>query len=145
MGDYYWQFLYPTVSPVFPYALFPNVRDDTITGTLLNDWIRPLGEPRRIIADQWSLGMTGVEWEELPRTYCIQLVYAPSQAPQQNGLVERVVRSLKYALRQLMVGPALQPSQYLLTRVAMALSSTTVARRYNAFANHPWSLNVTPQ
>ena len=100
-------------------AMLANVRAETVTGVLLNDWIRPLGKPRRIIADQGSPGMTRVEWDDLSHTYCIQLVYAPSQAPQQNGLVERVARSLKFALRQLLLDPALQPSQALLTQVTM--------------------------
>ena len=101
-------------------TLLPNVKAGTLTGVLLNDWIRPIGKPRRIICDNGPPGMTGAEWGDLSHIYCIQIAHAPKTAPQQNGLAERAVRSIKTATRQLMSGPNMAPSQTILTQVTMA-------------------------
>ena len=91
-------------------ALLSNVRACTNTGVLLNDWIRHLGKPRRIICDNGPPGMTGVEWGDFARIYCIQISHAPKQAPQQNGLAERAARSIIIPIRQLMLDTSLSPS-----------------------------------
>ena len=43
-------------------SLLKDLRAVTLNSTLMNDWIRPLGKPSRIIADIGSPGMTGREW-----------------------------------------------------------------------------------
>lgn len=45
---------------------------------------------------------------------------APEETPQQNGIADRVVRSLKIASVQLLLGVAAQTSQALRTQVTMA-------------------------
>ena len=97
-----------------------DLREATLTSTLVSDWIRPLGKPRRIISDNGPPGMTGIEWGEFPHAFCIQLVRAPKETPQQNGLAERVVRSLKIALKQLLLDRSVMPSQSLVSHVTMA-------------------------
>ena len=86
----------------------------------MNEWGRPLGETRRIISYNGSPGMTGREWEELTHRFCIQLVRAPKETPQQNGPVEIVVRRLTIPPKHLLLDVDVQPSQALLTQVTMA-------------------------
>ena len=64
--------------------------------------------------------MIGVERDDLPRTYCIQLVYASNATPQKNGLEERVSRPRKISLKQLLLDMSLRPSKALPIQVAIA-------------------------
>ena len=86
----------------------------------MNDWVRPLGKPRRIISDNGPPGVKGKEWRDLPHASCIQLARALKETPQQNGLVEKAVRSIKVAQKQLLLDVNFQPSKAPLTQVAMA-------------------------
>ena len=63
--------------------------------------------------------MIGAEWGEFPNNYCIQLARAPKETPQQNGLAERLVRSLKIAMGKLLLDMSLRPTHALLTLVTM--------------------------
>ena len=101
-------------------ALIQDCRAVTITGTLLNDRVRPLGKPRRITPDNGPPGMVGLEWGDMSHTYCTQLANAPKQTTQQNGQAGKVVRPLKIDIRHLQLGAALMPSQSILTPVDMA-------------------------
>ena len=54
-------------------------------------------------------------------TYILHTAGAiPQSNTTTNGLVERAARSLKIPLNQLLLGVAVQPSQALITQVAMA-------------------------
>ena len=97
-----------------------DVRSATLINTLVNDWIRPLGKPRRIILDHGSPGMYGGEWGDFPNTYAIQLVHATPGAPYQDGLFERVVRSMETAVRAIMTEEKKLPSHRMLNQAAMA-------------------------
>ena len=101
-------------------SLVTDCKPSTLITVLLNDWIRTLGKPRRIIMDNGSPGMFGTEWNDFSHTYVIQLINAPKSAPHQNGLTERVVRSLKAGIRAILSDSDLRPSQTLLTQAVMA-------------------------
>ena len=92
----------------------------TLITALLNDWIRTLGKPRRIIMDNGPPGMFGTEWGDFSHTYVIQLVNAPKSSPHQNGLTERVVRPLNAGIRAFLSDSDIRPSQTVLTQAAMA-------------------------
>ena len=105
------------------FAIFPLIndfREATMAGALMNDLIRPLGKPRRIIPDNGPPGMRGQEWGDLSHAFCIQLAHAPKETPNRNGLVERAVRSIKVALGKLLLDVTVQPPQALITQVTMA-------------------------
>ena len=71
-------------------SLVVDTKAATLISILLNDWIRPLGNPWRIITDAWPTGMIGTDWGEFSHAYVIQLILAPRSAACQNGLAERV-------------------------------------------------------
>ena len=101
-------------------SLIADAPSVTLINILVNDWIRALGKPRRPIMDHGPPGMFGGEWGDFPHTYAIQLVHAPQGAPYQNGLCERVDRSLKKALNAIMAEDRAQPSHRILTHAVMA-------------------------
>ena len=101
-------------------SLVPDAKAITLISTILNDWVRPLGKPRRIIMGNGSPRTFGTEWAEFSHAYAIQLVHAPKAAPYQNGLAERVVRSLKEALKAILSDKDEVPSQKNLTQAVMA-------------------------
>ena len=71
------------------YAICSSIKDfwaAALTSTLMNNWIRPLGKHRRIISDNGPPCATGREWEGSPHTFCIHLVHAPKETPQQMVL-----------------------------------------------------------
>ena len=69
--------------------------------------------------DHLSPGMFGGEWGDFSHTYAIQLVHAPQGAPYQNGLCERVVRSLNTELKAILTEEWAQPSQRILAQAVM--------------------------
>ena len=89
--------------------------------TFLNDCVRTIGKPRRIITDAGGPTLTGAFWRELSDTYGRQMIQGPKFTPQQNGLAERAVRSFKIAVRNIyysMENPC--PCQEILTQAVIA-------------------------
>ena len=103
-------------------TLISDIKALTLVNVILNDWIRPLGKPRRIVMDAGSPGMYGTEWDQFSHAYAIQLVRAPPFAPYQNGLLERVARAMKAGLRAVFTEDNVTPSQRILTQVIIARS-----------------------
>ena len=99
--------------------LVADCKSVALISAILNDRIRQLGKPRRIIMDNGPPGMFGTDWGEFSHTYAIQLVHAPKSAPYQNGLAERVARSLNAALKAIPAEDGIQPSQRILTQAVM--------------------------
>ena len=63
--------------------------------TFLNDWVRAIGKPRRIITDAGGPSLTGNFRRDLSHVYGWEMIQVPQFAPQQDGLAERAVRSFK--------------------------------------------------
>ena len=79
-----------------------------------------MGKPRRVIMDNGSPGTSGADWDEFSHANAIQLAHAPKAAPYQNGLAERVARSLKDALEAILAEEGTTPSQQNSTQDVMA-------------------------
>lgn len=101
-------------------SLIVDCKAVTLINILVNDWIRQLGKPRRIIMDNGSPGMFGTDWNDFSRSYAIQLVHAPRQTPYQNCLAERAVQSLKSGIEAILPDASLIQSQEVLAQAAIA-------------------------
>ena len=83
-------------------SLLKRVTGDCILETLLNDWVRTLGKPRKILTDHHGPGFRSKIWTDASDIYGWQLITAPPSTQSQNGLAERAVRSLKVAVRNIL-------------------------------------------
>ena len=45
-------------------SILPKVTAEEVANTFVNDWVRCLGKPRRIILDHGGPGFTGREWRD---------------------------------------------------------------------------------
>ena len=73
------------------FTVFPLLRN--LTGgcaavAFMNDWVRVLGKPRRLISDSGGPGFTGAAWASLGNISGRQDVRAPAGAAYQNGMCE---------------------------------------------------------
>ena len=75
----------------------PQISGKCVLDAFLNDWVRPLGKPRRILLDNGCPGFKNHLWAESNHVFGWQLAQAPPKTQSQNGLAERAVRSLKVA------------------------------------------------
>ena len=101
-------------------SLVTDCKAATLIAVVLDDWVRTLGKPRRVIMDNGPPGMFGTKWNDFSHTDVVQLIHAQNSAPHQNGLVERVVRPLKACIRAILSDSDIPPSQTILTQAAMA-------------------------
>ena len=102
-------------------SLLSNLSADCVAVTFVNDWVRFLGKPRRIISDRGGPGFTGNAWNSLSNIFGWQDVRAPAGAAYQNGLCERSVRQIKIAVRTIMVAErSTKPTQLILTWATIA-------------------------
>ena len=87
----------------------------------INDWVRTLGKPRRIITDRGGPTLQGEAWADLSDIYGWEMIHAPKFAPHQNGLAERSTRSLKIAVKNLITATQTTgPTQDILTQAVIA-------------------------
>ena len=87
----------------------------------LDDWVRTLGKPRRIITDRGGPTLQGEAWANLSHIFGWQMIRAPKFHPNQNGMAERSTRSLKIAVKNLIAATqALAPTQEILTQAVIA-------------------------
>ena len=75
-----------------------SIRGDQV---FMGDWVRTIGKPRRIIADRGRPTLSGATWADLSRTFGWKTIRAPQFAPHQNGLTDRLTRSLKTAAKHI--------------------------------------------
>ena len=102
-------------------SLIPKVTGGHVTAAFLNDWVRPLGKPRRVLMDQGGPGFRSGERTQASDTFGWQLVAAPVRTQSQNGLAERNVRSIKTAIRNLLAAESYpKPEQRIITMAAIA-------------------------
>ena len=66
--------------------------------TFINDWVRTLGKPRRILLDNGGPGFKNQARNDASYVFGWQLAQEPPNTQSQNGLDERAVRSLKVAV-----------------------------------------------
>lgn len=98
------------------FSLLPNLTGDCAAVTFLNDWVRYMGKPGRLISDIGCPGFTGAAWASLGNIFGLQDVRAHAGTAYQNGLCERAVRQVKIASRAIMVEEGRsQPDQLILT------------------------------
>ena len=67
----------------------------------VNDWVRTIGKPCRVITDKGAPTLSGAAWADLSHAFGWQMIHAPQFAPQQNGMAERSTRSLKIAAKHI--------------------------------------------
>ena len=92
-----------------------------VGSVFVNDWVRTIGKPRRIITDAGGPSLTGNFWRELSHVYGWQMIQAPQFTPQQNGLAERAVRSFKIAVKNIFAATKdACPCQEILTQAVIA-------------------------
>ena len=84
--------LWPTAIPI------PDATAATCCQALLRHWFSYFGIPDEIITDRGTQ-FTGSVWEEFLRHFGIKSNHTTSYHPQANGLVERMHRQLKGALK----------------------------------------------
>ena len=101
-------------------SILPDLTAQTTSTVFMNDWVRFVGKPRRIILDAGSPGLMGKEWGQLSHVFRWQMISAPPRAPHQNGMLERTFRNLKIAIRAIMSDPAMEPGQTVLTLASIA-------------------------
>ena len=83
----------------FPLAVpISDITTETVWRTLLNHWISIFGFPSTIISDRGTQ-FTSSTWQTLCKQSGIEHQFTTAFHPQSNGLVERLHRRLKEALR----------------------------------------------
>lgn len=83
---------WPEVFPV------PDIRADTIAEAFVAGWISRFGSPRVLITDRGSQ-FTSSTWNDVGKILGIKLHHTTAYHPQSNGMVERLHRQLKDALK----------------------------------------------
>ena len=79
-------------------SLMPQISGKCALDDFLNDCVRPLGKPRRILMDNGCPGLKNHLWAEASHVFGWKLAQAPPQTHSQNGLAERAVRSFEVAV-----------------------------------------------
>ena len=67
-------------------SLIGKLTGENVLQTFLNDWVRPLGKPRRILMDNGGPGFKNKAWTDASGIFGWQIVMAPPQTQSQNGL-----------------------------------------------------------
>ena len=80
---------------VFP---IPNIQAETVADAFTYGWISRFGVPKVLITDRGSQ-FTSKIWHDIARILGIKLQHTTAYHPQSNGLVERLHRQLKAALK----------------------------------------------
>lgn len=80
---------------VFP---IPDIRAETIAETFVAGWISRFGVPKTLITDRGSQ-FTSSTWQDVGAILGIKLQHTTAYHPQSNGMVERLHRQLKNALK----------------------------------------------
>ena len=75
-----------------------------LCSALLHNWVARFGLPRLITSDRGSQ-FTSALWAKMSATLGMQLTTTTAYHPQSNGLVERMHRRLKEALKARLTGP----------------------------------------
>ena len=102
-------------------ALLAGRSAEHVGQAIVNDWVRTIGKPRRIIADAGGPILTGNVWRELSHVYCRQMIQSPQSTPQRIGLAERAVRSFRLAVGNIYASAAkARPCQEIPTRSVIA-------------------------
>ena len=102
-------------------SLLANLAGDCAAVTFMNDWVRFLGKPRRLISGIGGPRFTGEAWASLGNIFGWQDVRAPAGAAYQNGLCERDARQVKIAVRTITVAEGcIHPNQLILTWATIA-------------------------
>lgn len=101
-------------------SVLPDLLAGTVTSTVMDDWVRQIGNPKRIVLDFGTRGPYGHAWKNLPHVYGIPLIAAPRREPRRNGLLERSFRSPRSASRAIMTGPNEEPGRKLITQATIA-------------------------
>ena len=82
----------------------------------MDDCVRPLGKPRRIISDKGGPTLAGKIWTDVSHTFGRQMIRAPAFTPNQNVLAERSTRLLEIAVKNIISGTkAICPSREIST------------------------------
>ena len=102
-------------------SLIPKVTGEHVPAAFLNDWVRPLGKPRRVLMGQGGPGFRSGAWTQASDTFGWQLVAAPVRTQSQNGLAGRNARSIKTAVRNLLAAESYpKPEQRIVTLAVIA-------------------------
>ena len=83
-------------------SLLSRLSGECVVQTFINDWVRTLGKPRRILLDNGGPGFKNQSWTEASHVFGWKLVQAPPNTQPQNGLAERAARSLKVEVRNIL-------------------------------------------
>ena len=76
----------------------PNIQAETVADAFTYGWISRFGVPKVLITDRGSQ-FTSKIWHDIARILGIKLQHTTAYHPQSNGLVERLHRQLKAALK----------------------------------------------
>ena len=114
-------FMIDSLSRFVNCTLLVNRASGYAAQVFINDWVRTLGKPRRIITDRGGPTLQGDAWAELSDIYGWEMIHAPRFAPHQNGIAERSTRSLKIAVGNLTTATnTTDPAQDISTQSAIA-------------------------
>ena len=114
----------------------PKVSVEYAEDAFLNDWVRPLGKPRRVLMDQGRPGFRSGSWTQASDIFGWQLVADPVRTHSQNGLDERAARSIRTGVRNLLAAESYpKPEQRIIT-----LAATGKNRAPHSWAGLPSAL-----
>ena len=82
----------------------PDISTPTLVSALMYNWISRFGVPKMITSDRGAQ-FTSALWSNMSETLGIQLNRTTAYHPQSNGLVERMHRRLKEALKARLTSP----------------------------------------
>ena len=86
----------------------------------VNDWVRVLGGPRRLISDIGGPGFTGAAWGSSWNIFGWQDVRAPAGSAYQNGLCGRAARIVKAVMAIMAAEGRSRPNQLILNWATIA-------------------------
>ena len=98
----------------------PSLNADEVSACFANDWVRTIGKQRRAIMDRGPPGMFDEPLCKLPHVFAWKMIHSPSRTTNQNGFLERSVRSFKVAAKAIMTDGHMIAGQYVLTLASIA-------------------------
>lgn len=81
----------------------PDIKTETCAQALMSTWVSRFGVPAQIVSDRGTQFTSSI-WSQLMKLLGIQHSMTTSYHPQSNGLIERLHRQLKAALRANLAG-----------------------------------------